>query len=98
MSESSQSDQSGQSGQSGQPRRFESARCGVDVVAGVLPGTPEPELTRSFYITSVEWYADNGRNQAQLLSDLAGKAGAWATYLMLQPDRYNWVKLEWVFF
>lgn len=74
------------------------ARCGVDVVAGVLPGTPEPEFTRQWFITSEEWYADEGKNQAHLLSDLAGKASAWATYLMLQPDRFNWVKSEWIWF
>lgn len=78
--------------------KSESVRCGVDVVAGVLPGTPEPEFTRQWFITSEEWYADEGANQAHLLSDLAGKALAWSTYCMLQPDRFNWVKTEWVWF
>jgi hypothetical protein len=76
----------------------QTAKCGVDVVAGVLPGTPEPEFTRQWFITSAEWYAEEGKNQAELLSDMAGKAAAWATYIMLQPDRFNWVKLEWVWF
>ena len=73
----------------------ESVRCGVDVVAGVLPGTPEPEWTRQWFITSQEWNAENA-DQAQLLTDLAGKATAWATYCMLQPDRLNWVRVEWL--
>lgn len=73
------------------------ARCGVDVVAGVLPGTPMEEYTRQWFLTSEEWNADDA-DQAQLLTDLAGKATAWATYLMLQPDRVNWVKTEWVWF
>lgn len=81
----------------------EQARCGVDVVAGVLPGTPMPELTRRWFVTSNEWAAtknaeDPGMAQAALLADVAGKANAWATYLMLQPDRVNWVKTEWVWF
>lgn len=74
------------------------AKAGVDVVAGVLPGTPMPEYTRQWFLTSEEWHADDGANQATLLADLAGVAAAWATYLMLQPDRVNWVKTEWVWF
>jgi hypothetical protein len=77
----------------------QTARCGVDVVAGVLPGTPEPEFTRQWFISSEEWHsAQKPHEQAMLLSDMVGKANAWATYLMLQPDRFNWVKLEWVWF
>jgi hypothetical protein len=72
-------------------------RCGVDVVAGVVPGTSEPELLRQYFIYSEEWHKE-GADQATLLTELAGKATAYATYLMLQPDRVNWVKLEWVFF
>jgi hypothetical protein len=76
----------------------QSARCGVDVVAGVLPGTPEDAVTQRWFITSEAWYANDGRDQARLLSDMNGKALAWANYLMMQPDRFNWVKLEWVWF
>jgi len=72
-------------------------RCGVDVVAGILPGTPEDELTRQFFLTSEEWHRPEADHVA-LLCDLAGRANAYATYLMLQPDRLNWVKLEWVWF
>jgi len=81
-----------------QTNQARTAKCGVDVVAGVLPGTPEPEFTRQWFITSEEWHADDGKHQAELLSDLAGRASAWATYLMLQPDRLNWVKTEWIWF
>lgn len=77
---------------------METARCGVDVLVGVAPGTPEPEFSRQWFITSEEWYANDGADQAHLLSDLAGKASAWATYAMLQPERFNWVKVEWVWF
>ena len=80
------------------PAGIQSARCGVDVMAGVLPGTPEDEFTRRFYITSAEWHNAKGDEQAHLLTDLAGKANGYATYLMLQPDRLNWVKTEWIWF
>lgn len=78
----------------------ESARLGIDVVAGVLPGTPEPEFTRRFFVTSAEWNACNGDGdkQARLLADVNGKAQAWAAYLMFQPDRVNWVRTDWVWF
>jgi hypothetical protein len=81
-----------------QERTVTQARCAVDVFAGVLPGTPEDDLTRRFWITSEEWQANEGKNQSELLSDMAGKAAAWATFVMLQPERFNWVKLEWVWF
>lgn len=74
------------------------ARCGLDVVAGVLPGTPQPEYTGRRYITSEEWQADDGANPAHLLRDLAGTAAGWATYWMVQPDRFNCVKTEWIWF
>jgi hypothetical protein len=73
-------------------------RCAVDVVAGVLPGTGEPEFTRRWVITSQEWEEASDLMRTQLLTDLAGKAAAWATYLMLQPHRLNWVKTEWTWF
>lgn len=73
------------------------ARSAVDVVAGIIPGISEDDFTRRFFITSEEWNAE-GANQVNLLCDLAGKASAYATYLMIQPDRLNWVKLEWVWF
>lgn len=80
----------------------DTARVGIDVVAGLIPGQPLPEYTRQWFITSAEWYAagedESGMKQAQLLADLNGKAQAWAAYLMFQPDRLNWVKTEWVYF
>lgn len=76
---------------------------GIDVLAGVVPGHPMPEYTRRFFLTSREWYdAGSGEHgplkQAELLADLNSKAQAWAMYLMLQPDRVNWVRTDWVWF
>lgn len=75
-----------------------SVRVAVDVVAGVIPGTPMPEFTRRFFITSDKWNEGDGIDQARLFADMNGQAQAWAMYLMLQPDRVNWVKTEWVWF
>ena len=80
------------------------ARVGLDVVAGLVPGRdPMEELTRQWFISSDDWHAKDGteqegEHQVNLLCDLAGKGTAYATYLMLQPDRVNWVRLDWVWF
>lgn len=78
------------------------ARVGIDVVAGVIPGQPMAEYTARWFITSEEWAEaaadETGMAQARLLADLSGKAQAWAAYLMFQPDRVNWVKTEWIWF
>lgn len=78
----------------------ESVRVAVDVVAGVVPGTPMPEYSRRYYITSAEWHAaaDTPEGQATLLAEMNGKAQGWASYLMLQPDALNWVRTDWVWF
>ena len=77
----------------------DTAKMGIDVVAGILPGTPEDEFTRRWFLTSRDWQAaDTLEKQLHLLCDIAGQANAYATYLMLQPDRLNWVKTEWVWY
>lgn len=73
-------------------------RCAVDVVAGVLPGQPEEEFTRRWFISSEDWNSAEGPTRNNLLTDLAGQASAYATFLMVQPERFNWVKVEWVWF
>jgi len=78
-------------------QKSESLRVAVDVEAGVLVGTPELEFTKRYYITSGDWN-DPEADHAALLTEMVGKATGWATYCMLQPDRFNWVKTEWVWF
>ena len=74
----------------------ESARVIVEVVAGLLPGKdPEPEFTRRYAITSQEWQ-DAGDKRSELLATVNGKAQGYASLLMLQPDRLNWVRLDWI--
>lgn len=74
------------------------ARILLEVVAGVLPGTPEPEFTKQWAITSNEWQAaaEKPDGQSALLAEFNGKAQGYAALLMLQPDRLNWVKTEWI--
>lgn len=73
----------------------ERARVIVEVVAGLLPGKdPDPGYTRRYAITSAEWQESS--RQADLLAEVNGKALGYAGLLMLQPDRLNWVRVDWI--
>lgn len=74
---------------------MESAKVIVEVVAGIIPEQPEPEFTRRWAITGDEWEA-LGAEQANGLAQLNGKAQGYSMLLMLQPDRLNWVRTDWI--
>jgi hypothetical protein len=65
------------------------ARCAFEVVAGVLPDQPEPELTKHFFMTT-----DDPDERFQ---ELYTEAREYAETL-IDPSRLNWVRLEWVWF
>lgn len=73
----------------------QTARVLLEVTAGLIPERPEPELTRQYAITSEEWAADAG-NQGRMLAEANGKALGYANLLMLQPDKVNWVRTDWI--
>ena len=75
----------------------DSARVIVEVRAGVIPETAEPEHTRRWALNSGTWQAavDAGK-QADALAELNGRAQGYAGMLMLQPDRFNWVRTDWL--
>lgn len=74
---------------------MDAARVIVEVSAGVVPERPEPELTRRWTLNSEEWHAA-GNDQAVMLAELNGRAQGYAGWLMLQPDRVNWVRTDWL--
>lgn len=75
----------------------ESARLILEVTAGVVPGTVEPEHTRRYALTSAQWrQAEEDGSGAEVLADVAGRAQGYAGLLMLQPDRLNWVRVDWL--
>jgi hypothetical protein len=77
----------------------ESAKLIIEVVAGLLPGKdPEPEFTKRWAITSKEWSEAGVKagGQSELLAERNGQAQGYAALLMLQPDRLNWVRTDWV--
>ena len=75
------------------------AKLVIEVQAGVILGEPDPELTKRWAITSEEWEAAQGQSTdevAALLATRMGQAQGYAGLLGLQPDRLNWVRLDWV--
>jgi len=77
---------------------MQEARVLLEVVAGVIPNQPEPELTKQWAITSDEWQraANDEGGHGMLLSQRNGQAQGYAAWLMMQPDRCNWVRLNWI--
>lgn len=79
---------------------MESARCAWEVTAGLIPGTPMPEFTRRFVLTSNKWYGEDGyptKDGLDLLIALQGTAMMHALSLM-DPQSVNWVRLDWIWF
>jgi hypothetical protein len=65
-------------------------------MAGVIPNRPIPEWTRIFFITSAEWEAASPDERGELLAARNADALARAAGLMSQPDKLNWVRVDWV--
>ena len=77
---------------------MEQARIIVEVVAGLLPGEPIDKFTRRYAITSEEWAKILKEDRvAEAMAELNGKAQGYAALLMLQPDRLNWVRTDWIY-
>lgn len=76
---------------------FQNARLVVEVQAGVVPGHAEPQYSRWYVLTSQQWErAGVDGTTGEVLAELNGKAQGYAALLMLQPDRLNWVRTDWM--
>lgn len=67
----------------------ESLRAAWEVTAGLLPGRPEPELTKRFVFTSSmpdERFQEAHTQAFEYARDL------------IDPSKLNWVRLDWVWF
>jgi hypothetical protein len=72
------------------------ARVLLEVSVGIIPGTPMPEHTRQWAITSDEWNDATAEGRDVILAEANGKMQGYAALMMLQPSRFNWVKTEWI--
>ena len=75
----------------------QSARILIEVQAGLLPGKdPDPKFTKRWAITDKEWN-DAQVDRGDLMAERQGQALGYAAYLMLQPNRINWVRTDWIY-
>lgn len=80
---------------------LKSARILIEVVAGIIPGTPIPERTRQFAITSDAWYAqgeyEGKKEEAKIeIMKVYGLAQEYMRSLM-NPQEVNWVRFDWIY-
>lgn len=74
------------------------SRVMVEVVAGILPNTPDSKYTKRWTIDSDQWHKLKGpAAQLGALAELAGQAAGYALFLCLQPDQVNWVRTDWLY-
>lgn len=78
---------------------YTSARIGIEVTAGLIPGKPDPEFTRKWFITSDVWQKLNeGDADARAhFIRVSGESREYAATLE-DPRRLNWVRRDWVYF
>lgn len=75
-------------------------RCAVEVVAGIVPGTAMPELTKRFFITEDQWKGGSTEG-ADALLEATEKAIAYLQTLQAQcvnGRTCNWIRLDFVWF
>lgn len=75
---------------------MQSARVVVEVLAGVIPDRPDEEHTRRWVLTSEQWHGVEDSEKGALLAEINGRAQGYAGWLMLQPERLNWVRVDWL--
>jgi hypothetical protein len=76
-------------------QQSERGRVLIEVVAGILPGTPVPELTRQWALTEKEW-SEGSEKGFVGLAERNGQAMGYAMLLMSSPNQVNWVRTEWI--
>jgi hypothetical protein len=76
-------------------QQSERARVLIEVVGGIIPGTPIPELTRQWALTEKEW-GEDGEKGFETLAERNGQAMGYAMLLMMAPQQVNWVRTNWI--
>jgi len=75
---------------------FVAARCGWEVMGGLVADRPIPELTRRWALTTDDWDRGSANGQDRYLR-LREEAEAYRKKLE-DPEQLNWVRLEWRWF
>jgi hypothetical protein len=77
------------------------ARIIIEVVAGVIPGTPMPEYTKQFAVPSAIWYrqGDWQGKDAEAEKEIAAIHSQAAAYMqrLWAPQQFNWVRCDWLY-
>lgn len=75
------------------------ARVLLEVQAGLLPGTPMPEYTKQWAISSEEWAARGDEGPDSFMGNEAGQlemaVDAYAH--SLRHSGLNWVQTTWIY-
>jgi len=66
-------------------------KCSIVVMGGVLPGVADSKVTRTWNFTQKDL-----ENPPKFI-DGSGAAMNYAMHLQ-DPSRFNWVKLEWIWY
>jgi len=68
-------------------------RCAWEVTAGLIPGQPMQEYSRSWLLTSEAYYSPEGPEHFKRLQQAASD---YALSLQ-EPRMLNWVRLDWIY-
>ena len=76
---------------------MQAAKALIEVVAGVIPGTPMPEHTKRWSYTSDEYEQDMKAklNEPTIFSARLQEAHDYAMGLS-NPAYMNWVRVDWI--
>lgn len=79
-------------------------RCAWEVTAGIVPGTPMPDYSRRWIITSECWEKMNSLSDEEFKREFP-EGSFYLRFLeeahnyakeLTQPQLLNWVRVEWI--
>lgn len=77
------------------PEQIKSAKVLIEVQAGIVPGTPMPEYTKRWAITSEQWAGETAQAREDIVR-IYGESREYAATLE-DPRKLNWVRRDWLF-
>lgn len=74
---------------------IDATRCVFEVTAGIMPMEPEPEFTKRFVLSASDWSEGTNGGWERFLA-LQKEAMDYATELQQHPQRFNFVRVDWI--